>query len=276
MPRYTLGARGHDYGNGAVKDIFAKIKAGGWDCTQLAFKKLVAGIGSYQDVTPEVVKETQAAMREVSMEVAVLGTYVELGILDETQRKKDVSDFISQLAVCKALNAGCIGSETTPLSRQPEGFALADAGKALRKSLEAILPEAERQGVIVGLEPVWCHTMNSVEATRSVLDDMQSPNLKIIFDIANLLAPEWVEKQEVLYCRAMESWGDQVVAVHFKGESYDGTRFRSCGLKESIVDYRAAFRAMKGLPQEMIPVLREEAKPAIADEDREFMRQCML
>lgn len=276
MPEYILGARGHDYGSGAVKDIFAQIKAGGWDCTQLAFKKLAAGVSRYEDVTPELVKETQEAMRQVPMEVAVLGTYVELGILDEAKRQRDVADFISQIAVCKALNAGCMGSETTHFVRQPAGFDLADAGRALRKSLEAILPEAERQGVIVGLEPVWCHTMNSVEATRQVLDDMQSPNLRIIFDIANLMAPEWVDRQEVLYGHAMESWGDQVVAIHFKGERFDGKTFRSCRLEESVVDYAAAFRAMRGLPQERIPVLREEAVPVIAQKDQEFMRKCML
>lgn len=273
MSKYILGARGHDYGTGEVKDIFAKIKAGGWDCTQLAFKKLAAGVKRYEDVTPELVQATQAAIREVSLEVAVLGTYVELGIVDEVQRKQAVADFVSQIAVAKALNAGCMGSETTPVAKQPAGTERKDAEEALRKSLEVILPEAERQGVIVGLEPVWSHTMNSVEATRRVLDDMQSPNLKIIFDIANLLSPEWIEKQDVLYGHAMESWGDSIVAVHFKGECFDGQKFRRCGLEESVVDYAAAFDAMKGLPQAVIPVLREEAVPDIAQRDQEFMKK---
>lgn len=272
MPRYALGVRGHDYGKGKVKDIFSHIKQDGWTCTQLAFKKLVEDVKNYEDVTPERVKEVKAAMQEVPLEVSVLGTYVELGTLDEAKRQKDVADFISQIPVCKALDIPCMGSETSSIERLPSGTTHQDALKALFKSLEAILPEAEREGVIVALEPVWCGTMNSVETARMILDTMQSPNLKIILDPANLMGPEWVEKQDVLYGRAIESWGELIMALHFKGVCYDENGRRPCRLEDSIVDYAAVFDAMKGLPQEIIPVLREEAVPMIAKQDQMFMR----
>ena len=64
MPKYILGARGHDYRKGRVKDIFSLMRQDGWTCTQLAFKKLVDGVKSYEDVTPELIKEVEAAMRE--------------------------------------------------------------------------------------------------------------------------------------------------------------------------------------------------------------------
>lgn len=273
MPKYTLGARGHDYGRGKAKDVFARIKQDGWGCTQLAFKKLIEGVSSYEDVTPELVKEVQAAMKEVPLDVAVLGTYVELGALDDVKRDKEVADFISQISVCKMLQIPCMGSETTSISRLPAGVTHEDALKVLLKSLEKIMPEAERQGVNVALEPVWAHTMNSVETTRRVLDSIQSPNLKIIFDPANLMGPEWVDKQDVLYGSAMESWGELVMAVHFKGVCYDENGRRSCRLEDSIVDYGVVFDAMKGLPQEVIPVLREEAVPMIAKQDQAFMKR---
>ena len=275
MPKYTLGARGHDYGRGKAKDVFTRIKQDGWACTQLAFKKLIEGVSSYEDVTPELVKEVQAAMKEVPLDVAVLGTYVELGALDDVKRDKEVADFISQISVCKALHIPCMGSETTSISRLPAGVTHEDALKVLLKSLETIMPEAERQGVNVALEPVWAHTMNSVEMTRRVLDSMQSPNLKIIFDPANLMGPEWVDKQDVLYGRAMVCWGELGMPVHFKGVCYDENGRRSCRLEDSIVDYGAVFDAMKGLPQEVIPVLREEAVPMIAKQDQAFMKRFM-
>lgn len=273
MPRYIVGARGHDYGRGNVTEIFTQMKEDGWACTQLAFKKLVEGVKSYEDVTPELVKEVQTAMRQVPMDIPVLGTYVELSYVDEKKRQKEVSDFLSQLPVCKALNATCIGSETTSMEKQPAGTTHEEAVKALLKSLETIMPEAERQGVIVAIEPVYYHALNSVETTRRVLDSIQSPNLKVIFDPANLMSSEWVEKQDVLYGRAMEAFGELIMAVHFKGVCYDENGRRPSRLEESVVDYGAAFRAMKGLPQEVLPVLREEAVPMIAKQDQAFMRR---
>lgn len=271
MPRYVLGARGHDYGKGKVKDIFTLIKQGGWSCTQLAFKKLVEGVKSYEDVTPELIQEVEAAVREVPLDIAVLGTYVDLGAVDDNKRRNAVNEFISQIPVCKALQAPCMGSETSAMM-QP-GATHADAKRALLRSLEEIMPVAEEHGVIVALEPVYAGTMNSVETTREVLDSIQSPNLKIILDMANLMGPEWVEKQDVLYGRAVESWGDLIMAIHFKGVCYDENGRRSCLLEDSIVDYAAAFDAMKGLPQEVIPVLREEAVPMLAKKDQAFMRR---
>lgn len=271
MPRYVLGARGHDYGKGKVKDVFTLIKQGGWSCTQLAFKKLVEGVKSYEDVTPELIQEVEAAVREVPLDIAVLGTYVDLGAVDDNKRRNAVNEFISQIPVCKALQAPCMGSETSAMM-QP-GATHADAKRALLRSLEEIMPVAEEHGVIVALEPVYAGTMNSVETTREVLDSIQSPNLKIILDMANLMGPEWVEKQGVLYGRAVESWGDLIMAIHFKGVCYDENGRRSCLLEDSIVDYAAAFDAMKGLPQEVIPVLREEAVPMLAKKDQAFMRR---
>ena len=108
-----------------------------------------------------------------------------------------------------------------------------------------------------------------------VLDSIKSPNLKIIFDPANLMSDEWVDRQDVLYGRAMEAFGELIMAVHFKGVCYDENGRRPCRLEESVVDYAAAFNAMKGLPQEVIPVLREEAVPLIAKKDQTFMKRFM-
>ena len=70
---------------------------------------------------PQLVQNTLEAQKKHNIAVAVLGTYVELAIADEVQRSANAADFKSQLAVCKALNAGCIGTETTGMHKQPAG-----------------------------------------------------------------------------------------------------------------------------------------------------------
>ena len=273
MPEYLLGVRGHDYGSGDVKEIFSRIKQDGWNCTQLALKKLVAGVRSYQDVTPEVIFEVQDAMKATGMEISVLGTYVELASLDAQKRRKDVADFISQISVCKALNANCIASETTYFEPGCSAVSREDSLDILINSLEAIMPEAECQGVTVALEPVWFHTMNTVEATSIVINRIKSPNLRIIFDPGNLLSPEWINRQDELYSRAVESWGDLIAAVHFKGLHRIEEGYHPCSLQESVIDYRAVFEALKGVPQKQLPLLREEGSPKTAKRDQAFIKQ---
>ena len=184
-----------------------------------------------------------------------------------------VADFKSQLAVCKALGAGCIGTETTAMSKQPAGTTRAQAQELLCRSLAEILPAAEALGVTVGIEPVTYHSMNSATATRHILDTMRSPNLKVIFDMSNLVSAENVAEQDRIWYDMGTLLGDQIVAVHFKGQAFapDGSLLHT-SLEESRTDYAGAFAMLRQLPQPALPVLREEAIPARAASDIAFMK----
>ena len=67
--------------------------------------------------------------------------------------------------------------------------------------------------------------------------------------------------------------GDQIVAVHFKGQAFapDGSLLHT-SLEESRTDYAGAFAMLRQLPQPALPVLREEAVPARAASDIAFMK----
>lgn len=220
MAIFTVGARLHDYGKGTPDELFGKVSADGFACVQLAYKKCVPGVASYADVTPQLVQNTLEAQKKHNIAVAVLGTYVELAIADEVQRSANAADFKSQLAVCKALNAGCIGTETTGMHKQPAGTTRERAQYMLCKSLETILPEAERLGVTVAIEPVVGDSTNTPQAARHILDMMQSPALGVILDMSNLVSFEGKDNQQPLWDAMGELLGDKIKAVHFKGKNF--------------------------------------------------------
>lgn len=273
MPKFIVGARLHDYGKGTPDELFARVSADGFAAVQLAYKKCVPTVKSYADITEALVNDTIAAEKTHNIQVAVLGTYVELAIND-ARRLQNVADFKSQLAVCKALGAGCIGTETTKMCDQPAGTTREEAQELLCRSLAEILPVAEELGVTVGVEPVTYHSMNSAAATRHILDTMRSPNLKVIFDLSNLVNADNVNAQDRIWNDIGELVGDKIVAVHFKGQAFnpDGSLLHT-SLEDSLTDYAGAFAMLRQLPQEVLPVLREEAVPARAASDIAFMRR---
>lgn len=273
MPKFIVGARLHDYGKGTPDELFARVSADGFAAVQLAYKKCVPTVKSYADITEALVNDTIAAEKAHNIQVAVLGTYVELAIND-ARRLQNVADFKSQLAVCKALGAGCIGTETTKMCDQPAGTTREEAQELLCRSLAEILPVAEELGVTVGVEPVTYHSMNSAAATRHILDTMRSPNLKVIFDLSNLVDADNVNAQDRIWNDIGELVGDKIVAVHFKGQAFnpDGSLLHT-SLEDSLTDYAVAFAMLRQLPQEVLPVLREEAVPARAASDIAFMRR---
>lgn len=273
MPKFIVGARLHDYGKGTPDELFARVSADGFAAVQLAYKKCVPTVKSYADITEALVNDTIAAEKAHNIQVAVLGTYVELAIND-ARRLQNVADFKSQLAVCKALGAGCIGTETTKMCDQPAGTTREEAQELLCRSLAEILPVAEELGVTVGVESVTYHSMNSAAATRHILDTMRSPNLKVIFDLSNLVDADNVNAQDRIWNDIGELVGDKIVAVHFKGQAFnpDGSLLHT-SLEDSLTDYAGAFAMLRQLPQEVLPVLREEAVPARAASDIAFMRR---
>ena len=273
MPKFIVGARLHDYGKGTPDELFARMSADGFAAVQLAYKKCVPTVKSYADITEALINDTIAAEKAHNIQVAVLGTYVELAIND-ARRLQNVADFKGQLAVCKALGAGCIGTETTKMCDQPAGTTREEAQELLCRSLAEILPVAEELGVTVGVEPVTYHSMNSAAATRHILDTMRSPNLKVIFDLSNLVDADNVNAQDRIWNDIGELVGDKIVAVHFKGQAFnpDGSLLHT-SLEDSLTDYAGAFAMLRQLPQEVLPVLREEAVPARAASDIAFMRR---
>ena len=275
MPEFIIGARGHDFGRQTPEALFSAIGQAGFRCTQLAFTKAIEGVKSYADVTSSLVEAARAASKASNVGIAVDGTYVELSYADEEKRKAEVAKVLSQIPVAKALGAGCMGSETTNMAKQPT-VSRKEAQEALLRSLGEIIPVCEEQGVLFAVECVYYHSMNTPEAVKMVLDTIASPNLRVICDFANYVGPEdaSLDAQRRIWDKVGSWYGDKIVAVHFKGQNFrpDGTLY-STSLEDSCVDYAGGFEMLRQMPQASLPVLREEAVPARAASDLAFMRR---
>jgi len=259
-----IGVRAHDYGKRSPADLFKAISDDGWKAVQLAFPKAIEGIDSFDDVTPEITIETKTALDKNGVTVAVLGVYVDPGLVDEAKRKEQVRFLLNALPHAKALEAGCVGTETTVRGENSDI-------RALYRSLEELLPEAERLGVNIGIEPVHRHTLHTPELARQMLRDFPSPNLKIIFDPLNLLTPDTIDTQNELWKRCIDCFGEYITAIHMKGASREldnNGMLADVPFTSSILDHEALFPLIKSLN---VPVLREGANPAEAATDIAFI-----
>ena len=273
MARFITGVRLHDYGRGPLSELFAKAARDGFQSVQLALPKASDKVYSFADVTDAVVEETRQAAAGTGVSVAVMGCYVQLGLDREEEREKNVATYLSQLPVAAAMGALCIGMETTEMYHYPAGTTHERGQYFFCKSLEKILPEAERLGVQVAMEPAWHHSVGDVISAKRVIDTMQSPNLKVIFDPANLVSWDKKDDQQRIWDAAGELIGDRIIVVHMKGMQFseDGTKFAYTHFDDSCVDFEGAFRMLRQLPQ-TLPVLREDADIAIVKEELAYMK----
>lgn len=270
----TIGVRAHDYGKQPVERLLGAIASDGWQTVQLAFPKAVAGVGSFAEVTPQVVEAAKSALAANQLTIAVLGVYVEPSLTDEKRRRQQAETLLHALPQAKALAAGCVATETTAMKKQP-GVTRAEALKVLRRTLEEVLPEAQRLGVTIAVEPVHYHALNTPELAAALLKDMASPMLKLVFDPVNLLRPEDITAQDALWGRCSETFGENIAAVHIKGASQEADAdgiLKFASLESSVVDYQALFSRLRHIDA---PILREQAVPENAAAEIAFLRRRM-
>lgn len=269
-----LGVRGHDYGKDTPDSLFGRIHADGFSCVQLAIKKAVRGVEKFSDITPEVLEAINSSCKKTKMTIAVLGVYIEPSLADEKLRSENVAEFIGSIPFAKQLDAVCMGTETTPMEKQPS-VTRKEALRCLMDSLYKIVPVAEEKGVAVAIEPVFTHALCTPELAAEMLKTIQSPNLKIIFDPVNLFSKESVNSQRSLWDRCFQCFGSKIIAVHMKGVRLDGTgRLIACDFSDSILDYQYIFDRLQKIPQRF-NVLREEIKPSNAEKDRRFLQKLL-
>jgi len=271
MNLFHPAARAHDYGKQAPEQLFERIHSDGFEGIQLALKKAIASVESFSDITPELIENVRVCCKRAELNVPVLGVYIEPSYVDEALRRQNVREFCGSFPFAKALQAGCIGTETTSMAKQPNA-SRADAINSLLKSLSEILPIAENENMDVAIEPVYYHAMNSPELTKTVLDTVCSPRLKVIFDPVNLLSPHDLDSQERLWDRCFSCFGENIATVHIKGVKLNASgALQKASLEESIIDYPTVFDGLRELNRSLF-VMREEVNPLCAKRDIAFLK----
>ncbi|MCL5099389.1 MAG: sugar phosphate isomerase/epimerase, partial [Candidatus Omnitrophica bacterium] len=98
----------------------------------------------------------------------------------------------------------------------------AEAWKDLMASLGEALEIAGQHTVNLGVEPEVGNVVNSARQARRLLDEMQSPRLRIIMDAANLFHPDELPRQRAMLDEAFDLLGPNIVLAHAKELRPDG------------------------------------------------------
>jgi sugar phosphate isomerase/epimerase len=81
---------------------------------------------------------------------------------------------------------------------------------------------AEEYGVTLGVEPEIGNTINSVHKARRLLDEIRSPQLKIVMDGANIFQRGQLPNMRKVLDEAFELLGSDIVLAHAKDLDKDG------------------------------------------------------
>ena len=271
-----IGVRAHDFGRFRVLAQQAEtIKKAGFDCVQYAPAKAIEGLSHFDAITSEVLHEIKAAFTRHNVEITVLGCYIEPSLEDNAERLNNVRIFIDNLSHAKFLGVPIVGTETTNLSINATPAERESAYARLKDSVQHMAEKAEAENVLIGIEPVADHTLNTPALTRRLLDEVGSDKLRVIFDPVNLVLPQTIQDQNHIFTEMLELLGDKIEVMHIKDTAIENGKKAWRKIGEGVINHALIFDWLKKNKPD-IRLLREDAKMDSYHEDISAMKNLLI
>lgn len=216
----NIGIRLHDTAPGTFEERMKRVHEDGFSCGHLALYKMLNEYPCDNSaLTPGYAKYIRNVFEKNDIDVAVLGCYLNLAHPDKDELKKIQDTYKAHIRFAAQLGAGVVGTETGCPNAEyrtvPENMT-EEALQLFIYNLRPVVEYAEKMGVIVAIEPVVRHIVYCPKVARRVLDEINSPNLGIIFDPVNLLDTFNYEKRDEIIHEAIELLGDDIMMIHIK------------------------------------------------------------
>ena len=215
-----FGIRLHDAVQAPIEERLKIIKEQGFTCAHVALSKVISKHSvAPEALTPGYAMYLKRLFDKNELDCAVLGCYLNLATPDEEQLRETQEKYMANIRFAAHLGAGVVGTETGAPNveyRFEEACWNEESLQIFIKNLRPVVKYAEQMGVLVAIEPVVRHIVCDPVRARRVLDEIDSPNLRIILDPVNLLESYNYEEQDAIIDEALELLGKDVAVLHVK------------------------------------------------------------
>lgn len=264
-----IGILSGDFTPSDTDNLFAKIKNLGFVSTQLAFASL-SEINFVPDGEIEIpVKVENNIIDRINKSaeahgidiIANTGTFnmahPDKRVRDEGVRRFEYLAEASANLGCKIISL-CTGSRNKEhLWRYHPDNSTPEAWSDMTETMKRCVDIAEKYDIVLAAETEMANIIDSPEKARRIMDEVGSPNLKMIMDCANLFPAGKAKKENVRKTvqHAFDIFGADVILAHGKDikeseeskeseetkdlkESFESGGIKFCATGEGIVDYK--------------------------------------
>ena len=270
-----LGVRAHDFGRWPAAELAERIARTGFRCVQLAPPKAIVGFEAEPGrLSADGARQVREAFARQKVGIAVLGCYINLVDPDPAQRRIQLDRFKEYLRFARDFGCGVVGTETGSLnadySFHPDNRGEAAFQRVLA-SVRELVAEAEKSGVMVGIEGVERYVISDPRRMRRLLDEVESERLGVIFDAVNLLSIENYQRQDDIMREAFALWGDRIAIIHAKDFVVEKGALRSVLSGQGMLHHGPLVDFI-GRREPSLPVLMEDTAPDTVARGVQFWR----
>jgi L-ribulose-5-phosphate 3-epimerase len=272
----NLGVRAHDIGTLSVEELAEKVAEKGFSAVQLALAKALVGVNSELGAqSPGMAKYIGNTFAKNNVQIAVLGCYINPVDPDLEFRRKSLDRFKEHIRYARDYGCSIVATETGsfnsdysfhPDNHSEKGF------QTIVESIKELVEEAEKFGVIVGVEAVTKYTINSPKTMKRLLDAIPSNNLQVVFDPVNVLDMDNYKNQDEVIKEAFELFGDRIVIIHAKDFSVEEGEVKTVPVGKGSLNYELILKELKQR-KPYINVLMEDTRDPYLDDSAKYLRE---
>lgn len=246
-----FGLRLHDAEKLPMEQVLPLVRQKGFTCAHLALSKAMKDYPCTPGaLTPGYALYLRRLFEKNGIDIAVLGNYLNLAHPDGTALAAIQEKYYAHIRFASLLGCGMVGTETGAPNPEYKFCPECRSDEALAtfiRNLKPVVRCAEQFGVIVAIEPVTKHIVYDARRARTVLDEIGSHNLQILFDPVNLLSMENVDCRDEVIAEAIELLGDDIAMIHLKDFLPEdaGGQLKATGAGNGGMDYTRVLRFAK-------------------------------
>lgn len=262
-----LGVRAHDLGQVSIEELKKKMHQYQLTHVHFAIKKSFPdSLTSIQKMTPGTANYFRSHFDQAGITLSILGSYVNIVATDLEARMQAIVDFKKHIHLAKDFGAAMVATETGSVGK---GYTLNNfTEEAYQKALTSVremVQEAERFGVTVAIESGINHPIHTAQLAKRLVDDIDSPNLKIILDCANLMSVSNYKNQINVVKEAFELLDEHIVALHIKDFIVKDDKIKIVPVGQGWMDYKPIMYYAKYQKPHIFTSLEATPEPYLAE-----------
>lgn len=226
---------------GTLEEVLDAMQSLGLSATQ--FNMACAGLTPLPEhISPELSRVIGDGLKQRGMSMSAVSGTFNMIHPHPAEREQGLKCLRVLAEACKEMGTEtitlCTGSmDPVNMWAYHPGNASPEAWRLLTSSMEQALTLAQQYHVGLAIEPEAANVVSSAPLARRLLDEMQSPYLKIVMDAANLYPAGNKGAFSTVLEEAFELLGSDIVLAHAKDVlNEEGTVFGAAG--QGLVDYR--------------------------------------
>jgi len=216
-----IGIRGHDLGKQTPKKFAQAVVDAKLESLQLVLPKAIEFESAVAPIlNAKLTDEVKQHLKANGIKVAMLGAYFNPVHSNQELVATTVENFKNHLKKAKFFGTTLVGTETGSYNDDEWTWHEDNASEAafleVLRIFREILPVAVATGTSLTIEPAYHHVISTPTRLKRLVDALASPNVRVIFDLFNLLHKGNTHQQRALIDEMVTLFNDKIAIVHAK------------------------------------------------------------